>query len=732
MPSFLFRALFLLLPYCASAQLEDGSFAPDFTLQDLNGNSWHLYELLDSGKHVILDFSATWCSPCWTYHEAGMLNQAYSLYGPDGSDELMIFMIEADPQTNIDCLYDLPGCSNSTKGDWTAGTLYPIINDDLIGDVYQITGYPTHFHICPNKLISRTDRPNLEMIEYFLNGCAEPVGQHNASIQSYRSYSGEFCHSITTAPVIQAQNLGHQIIESATAECYINGALQSTITWEGHIIPFDTFSLSLPEITMVDAATVLVRISSVNGVADDDLTNNDISVQFTPSSARSQNILKLELKTNFAPEGVYWEVTNSDSAVLYKGGNPTVIGKQDDGGTYTTQYAVHTIQIPLPGDGCYKFSVYDASGVNAGVDYYKITGPSGEVLEQASFVDWFKQELFNIDQASHPIPNNAAINNIHGLPAAFCSQQSFSISIDLQNLGAATITQAELALLENDQVLLNFPWSGNISPGEHANISFPEFSLDTIKNIVLRITSVNGSSDDYTYQNEWKINLPHHISKENVIMMELKLDPWAYENYWQLANSSGEVLFAGGNTNVGPDGGGLKNASEGDPGAYAQGALVEVELPLPGEADCYTFLLVDSDGNGLYTGARLTFYEKATGKLIYHKEYVYRPFAEEEVLIEVDPIVASIQSTSNLVELLVYPNPVDATLHVQLATTSTLPLKVTVFNSMGEPMFTLPQLIFSPGVDSHAIDLHNVPSGMYLLQFVGGNHVWTRKVVVTD
>ena len=380
MRSFLLRALFLCMPCCAFAQLEDGSFAPDFELQDLNGNTWHLYELLEAGKHVILDFSATWCSPCWAYHESGVLNEAYTLYGPEGTDELMIFMIEGDDQTNVDCLYDLPDCSYTTKGDWTAGTLYPIINDDYIADAYKIEGWPTQFHICPYKLINNTNQPSLETIDYFLHSCVEPVGEHNASIEAFTSYSGDFCHSIATAPSIKVTNQGHQVIEHATASCYINGELRSTITWEGHVIPFDTFTLFFPETTISEAANVLVRIDSVNRVIDDHMGDNHVSAQFIPAPARTQNRMQLELRTNAVPEGVYWEVTNSDSAVLYKGGNATVIGKEDDGGTYTGSNTLHTIPIPLPGDGCYAFSIYDINGMNTGVDYYKITGASGELI----------------------------------------------------------------------------------------------------------------------------------------------------------------------------------------------------------------------------------------------------------------------------------------------------------------------------------------------------------------
>ncbi len=732
MRSFLLQALFLCIPYCAIAQLEDGSFAPDFELQDLNGNTWHLYELLEAGKHVILDFSATWCSPCWAYHETGILNEAYTLYGPEGTNELMIFMIEGDDQTNVDCLYDLPDCSYTTKGDWTAGTLYPIINDDYIADAYRIQGWPTQFHICPYKLINNTNQPGLETIDYFLHSCVEPVGEHNASIEAFTSYSGDFCHSIATAPSIKVTNQGHQVIEHATATCYINGELRSTISWEGRVIPFDTYNLSFPEITISETANVLVRIDSVNGVIDDHMGNNHVSAQFIPAPARTQNRMQLELKTNTLPEGVYWEVTNSDSAVLYKGGNATVIGKEDDGGTYTGINKVYTISIPLPGDGCYAFSIYDINGMNAGVAYYKITGASGEMIAHGEPVPFYGHELFNIQQASQPISNNGAINRVHGLPDEFCSQQAYTFSIDLLNLGEANITQAEIEILENNQLVSSVPWSGDIHPGEQANIAFPALMFDAGNDIVIRIVSVNGSPDAYVYQNEWAIVLPHHTSKDDVISMKIKLDPWAYENYWQLTNSAGDVLYSGSNTKVGPNGGGLKNAASGDPGAYTLGALVKVDFQLPDIHDCYSFLLVDSYGNGLYSGAYVTFTEKETGRLIYRKEYTYNiPFDEEEVLIEVDPTTVSTKPISSLEDLLVYPNPVDGTLNLRFESKHTAPLALSVFNSMGEAILTLPEVIFSAGEVNYIIDLPDLSSGVYTLHVVSGHEFWTRKVVVT-
>ena len=55
-----FPTLFVLLLAVAQApaQLPDGAVAPDFTATDLNGQSQNLYDLLDSGKVVVLENSS--------------------------------------------------------------------------------------------------------------------------------------------------------------------------------------------------------------------------------------------------------------------------------------------------------------------------------------------------------------------------------------------------------------------------------------------------------------------------------------------------------------------------------------------------------------------------------------------------------------------------------------------------------------------------------------------------
>ncbi len=43
-----------MLTFTASAQLPDGSIAPDFTITDLEGNVYNLYDILDEGNKLFL------------------------------------------------------------------------------------------------------------------------------------------------------------------------------------------------------------------------------------------------------------------------------------------------------------------------------------------------------------------------------------------------------------------------------------------------------------------------------------------------------------------------------------------------------------------------------------------------------------------------------------------------------------------------------------------------------
>lgn len=188
----IFTLICLSISLASSSQLVEGDIAPDWTFDDIDGNEHNLYSILDQGKTVIIDASATWCYPCWDYHTSGELESIYEEFGPEGTDQVRIFMIEADDQTNLDCLMDEPGCNSSTQGDWVTGTPYPIINPGVAAtnnfiSEYDIAFYPILYVICPDHTIQLASAFDFntgtgqyifsadEILEAMDQNCAVPV-----------------------------------------------------------------------------------------------------------------------------------------------------------------------------------------------------------------------------------------------------------------------------------------------------------------------------------------------------------------------------------------------------------------------------------------------------------------------------------------------------------------------------------------------------------------------------
>ncbi|MDD3858607.1 MAG: choice-of-anchor J domain-containing protein [Bacteroidales bacterium] len=132
----------------------------DFTATDIDGSTHTLSTYLNAGKTVIIDFSCAWCSPCWSLHSSGVLDDLHNTYGPAGTDEIVVLWIEIE-STNT--LAQISGTSSGTssnhdtysQGDWTVGGTWPVPIIDNAAPLNQFTelyeGYvPTVFMVCPS------------------------------------------------------------------------------------------------------------------------------------------------------------------------------------------------------------------------------------------------------------------------------------------------------------------------------------------------------------------------------------------------------------------------------------------------------------------------------------------------------------------------------------------------------------------------------------------------------
>ena len=349
------------------AQLPNGSIAPDWTMEDLDGVTHNMYTYLDSGYTVIIDFSAIWCAPCWNYHQSGALEDLYINHGPAGypnvspttTDDVMVFFIEGDEGT----IAQLNGGSGS-QGNWVEGTPYPIIptvapNNNQVTSDYAIGYWPTIYMVCPNRIINENSQIGTAA-HYALAEDCPPLSttSNDANILGINAPSGMNCYSLIY-PEIKLQNYGMENLTTVELISYIDDVEQSTFSWNGDIVQYGIEVVSLPEIQDIGSGDHEFKVvaSYPNGVQDDDTTNNTLTESFIINTDGKEVIL--EILTDDYPMETSWE--------LFFAGNVIASGNG-----YSGTQTIYDIPICLDNEQCYTFTVYDEYG--DGMSYGGVTG----------------------------------------------------------------------------------------------------------------------------------------------------------------------------------------------------------------------------------------------------------------------------------------------------------------------------------------------------------------------
>lgn len=383
-----FPTLFVLLLAVAQApaQLPDGAVAPDFTATDLNGQSQNLYDLLDSGKVVVLEVFATWCAPCWAYHNSHAVQDFFAEHGPTGDDAARVLLVESDPGTNLNCLYGNQGCNSFSPGNWVQGTDFPIINNDAIGNLYAVQYYPTLYVICPNRKAYEIGQLSDEGIWQAAQHCPVAAGTNNAGIFNYHKGTdlSELCGAHTLEPGFTLTNLGSAPLSSALLELRWNNSLTDTLQWSGYLPLYGEAPIAFEPLEISAPGQLKTTILQVNGGADDDLSNNMRIDQFTSAPMFNSQQALLKIRTDQYGAELYWELRDENGGVLDRGGNLAVgpdgggqfpAGAPTSPGAYGSNVLIRdTLQ--LPAGGCYSLHFSDAYGdgicCNYGFGYYRL------------------------------------------------------------------------------------------------------------------------------------------------------------------------------------------------------------------------------------------------------------------------------------------------------------------------------------------------------------------------
>ncbi len=122
--------------------------AIDFTATDVHGTEWNLFDVLDGGQYVCIDFFFTTCGPC--QQTTPKVSEAFTYFGCNTADVIFLGIDTGDSDEDV------------LQYEETYGALYPSISGiegggTQICNDYQIPAYPTVILIAPDRSIVEQD-----------------------------------------------------------------------------------------------------------------------------------------------------------------------------------------------------------------------------------------------------------------------------------------------------------------------------------------------------------------------------------------------------------------------------------------------------------------------------------------------------------------------------------------------------------------------------------------------
>ncbi len=147
----------LLLALC-SLTIDAQQIAPDITLTDTQGNTHRLYDELNAGRSVVIDFFGLQCGSCQT--DMSLLEIVWQNHGA-GAGDVVVWA------------YETGGGSDYEVNDFVTinGGTFPsfkYVESDSLLDVFQLTVVPSYFVICPNGYMKKCA---VDKIENYLSSC---------------------------------------------------------------------------------------------------------------------------------------------------------------------------------------------------------------------------------------------------------------------------------------------------------------------------------------------------------------------------------------------------------------------------------------------------------------------------------------------------------------------------------------------------------------------------------
>ena len=196
--------------------------AVDFTATDIHGNEIHLFDILDGGQYVLIDFFFTSCVPC--QQATSKVVQAYSALGCNQHE---VFFMEISLLDNNAALQNW--CNNYDVE-------YPTISREAGGSSicssYGILAYPTVILIAPDREIVEQDIYPIPNAQTIINTLA-PYGIRQHDCNTVVEPSVDIAIGEVTSTTIEATFTPNAECASYTYLCAIQSEMENWMVVTG-------------------------------------------------------------------------------------------------------------------------------------------------------------------------------------------------------------------------------------------------------------------------------------------------------------------------------------------------------------------------------------------------------------------------------------------------------------------------------------------------------------------
>lgn len=352
--------------------------APNLVVTDLEGASHNLYNYLDQGKTVILDFFIVNCTSC--EDGAPFLDEFWNTNGPNGNDQIQIISIEVSNASDQ--------MVQETTQIW--GINNPLVNLSETPELFDsfIMGFPTYVVVCPDR--SMTSIVDFDFPETIL------AWEQNTSLCEFGSNFTDvnlltdeiiFCKETASANIVVG-NVGTTLVNELTIDVFIDSNYHSSIQWN-HLLPSNsnTNTTPFPIHFMGDNISGETIEFRVHTSADINPSNNVEYHDINNGLSTPNSELTLKIKMDNYPNDLVWQITNASEEIILEG----------VGSDYNAYEEIETTVV-LDTNDCYTFTITDSSGdglcCSFGEGYFNILSNQDTLVYNTGFEDMFRTSFY--------------------------------------------------------------------------------------------------------------------------------------------------------------------------------------------------------------------------------------------------------------------------------------------------------------------------------------------------